>query len=189
MLVGGLFACKDTGPRILDDAEGDLVGKSGAGAASYDRLINGVVAKLLSEESAARGGTEGLKVAFLGVENAGIEEIVDWQESLYELIDTSINQSDRYRNISRRFVDAAMREARLQPDDLFLPRGRRAFSEVLEAQGNPVDCLLFAKLTTGSTRGEEGARQRNYNLTMELVDIETGMGPKHTERIRKAYGS
>jgi hypothetical protein len=162
------------------------VGSSTAGAESYDRLIEGAVQKLLQQHSATARGVEQLKIAVLEVENASAEELLDWQEHIYEKITTSINQSLRYRDVSLRFVQAALRETRLRPDDLFLPKNQRSFAGALEAQGNPVQCLLFPKLTSGTTRGED-VRQRNYLLTLELVDIQTGWNEKVAEQIRKAY--
>ena len=46
---------------------------------------------------------------------------------------------------------------------------------------------LYELVTTASTRGV-GVRERNYLLTMELVNANTGETViKETERVRKAY--
>ncbi len=181
------FGCKgEPRARVLDESEEDYVGATGAGAETYDRLITASVEKLLQKHSAAVQGLDHLKVAYLGVENQGVEEIGDWQEHLYELIDTSISAAGRYQSISRRFVEVALRETRLKPDELFLPDKRQQFIDILKAQGNPIECLLFSKITTGSTQAHE-AKQRNYLLTLELVDLETGYYDKVSERVRKVY--
>lgn len=172
--------------RIMDANEDDLVASSGAGAPTYDRLVAQSVEKLLQSHSAAKGGLDKLKVAVMKVENKGVEELVDWQEQLYQLTTTSINQSNRYRTVSVRFVDAALRETRLRPDQLFLPKYRRQFVAELEAQGSPVEALLFPTLTTGTTFGVN-ARQRNYLYTLELVDVETGWNEKVSSRVNKSF--
>ena len=59
-------------------------------------------------------------------------------------------------------------------------------SQVLEQNGNPVDFLLYAVLTSGTTRGIE-VDQRDYILSMELINVETGDMDKESARIRKEY--
>ena len=183
-----LFVASCTNPpaRIMTEDEGDLVGDSAAGSAAYSRLISESVDKLLVGHSAAAGGLEPLKVAVLDVENRGIEELLDWQEQIYDLIATAVNQSGRYRTISQRFVHAALRENRLRPDELFLPAKRRLFMQTLETNANPVDVLLFPTLTTGTTRAS-GQKQRDYSLTLELVDVERGYDERVSTKLRKAY--
>ncbi len=186
-LAAALFAgCSSPKGRIMGDEEESIVGSSRAGSATYDRLIEQSVQKLLQRQTATREGLTKARVAYLGVENKGMEELGDFREQIYELIDTSIETSGAYRSISRRFVDAGLRETRLDPSDLFLPKHRKAFAAALEANGNPVEFLLFSKITTGSTRGD-GASERNYLLTLELVDVETGDFDKESARIRKEY--
>jgi len=172
--------------RIMGEGEQDYVGKDAAGSATYDRLIEDSVTKLLRRQSAAKTGLSQLKVAYLGVENKSAEDLGDFQDQLFQLIDTSINKADRFRTISSRYVNAALKETRLRRDQLFIPKHRREFIKTLETQGNPVEFLLFSTITSGTTRGED-VKQRAYALTMELVDVETGYNDKETARIRKAY--
>ena len=188
ILAGGmLVGCKASGGRIMSESEEDYVDTGGAGAATYDRLINGAVGKLLTKyQPRADAAARPLSVAYVGVENASGEELGEWREQIQELIDTSINGFSGFRTISRRFLDAGLTETRLGVDDLFLPKHQRTLISALEAQGNPVDFLLFSKLTRGSTQGE-GVTQRNYALSMELVDIETGENDRATEQLRKAF--
>ena len=170
----------------MENSEQDVVGARRAGAATYDRLIEGAVQKLLGLHQASLNRVGKMKIAFLGIDSRGVEELGDWRDQIYELIDTSVNRSNVYRTVSDRFVKEALREARVTRDQLFLPKYRRAFLQALEAQKMPVDCLLFAKITTGSTRGE-GVHQRNYMLTLEMVDVKTGWNDKVSQRIRKEY--
>lgn len=185
-----LGACK-SGPRarIMSDADQDYVGSRAAGTATYDRLVNGAVQKLLRLHSASNRGTSRLKVAVLPIENKSGEELGDWDDHLYELIDTSINRSERYRTVSLRFVNEVLRETRLRPEQLMLPKYRRAFMAALETKGRPVECLLFPVLTRGTTHAGGGVTQRNYMLTLELVDVQTGWNDKVSERLRKEYQS
>ena len=172
--------------RIMTDDEPDQVGARTAGAATYDQLINGAVQQLLQLHSAANAGLGQLKVATLGIENASGEELGDWNDQIFELIDTSINRSGRYRTVSTRFVNEALRETRLRTEQLFIPEHRRTFMDLLETKGTPVECLLFPKLTRGTTVGG-GSTQRNYMLTLELVDVKTGWNDKVSEQLRKQY--
>ena len=176
LLSAALLGCSTPEGRIMGDEEEDYVGTKAAGGAIFDRLIEEAVGKLLNRQSAAGSALGKISVAYLGVENKSIEELVD----------TSIETSGRYKSISRRFVKEALRESRLNADNLFIPKHRRKFIKTLEAQGNPVEFLLFSKLTSGTTRGD-GVTQRAYALTLELVNVETGEQDKETARERKAY--
>jgi hypothetical protein len=186
-LLLALAGCENPKARVMGQGDQDYVGASRAGAETYDRLTAESVDRLLSLHSASLTNNRQLKVAVLGVENKSSEELGDWHEQLYQVIDTSINRAGRYRTISRRFVDAAMRELRLRNEDLFIPAKRRQFIALLEQQGNPVECLLFPTLTSGTTAADSGITQRNYLLTLELVDVETGFNDKVAATLRKEY--
>lgn len=181
-----LGACSQPQGRVMEDSEQDYVGAKTAGAEAYNRLIAGAVEKLLGDHTAARAGTGRLSVATLPVENASSEDLGDWQEEIYELIATSINQSGRYETVNRRFVEQALREGRLRQEQLFIPSHRREFLRILETTNNPAQMLLFPKITSGTTIGDD-VKQKNYTLTLDLVDVETGKDYKAAERIRKAY--
>jgi hypothetical protein len=185
-----LLASCESGPRgrVMADTDQDYVGNRAAGAETFDRLISESVERTLAGHTAARTGNDPLKVVSLPVENASAEELGDWQEQIYELIDTSINRSERYTMISQRFVDAALREARLRPDELFIPAKRRTFVAILEQEGQPVDLLLFPRLTSGTTSAGQGVTQRNYLLNLELVDLKSGESFKYSSKpLRKEY--
>lgn len=184
-----LASC-ESGPRgrVMADTDQDYVGNRGAGAETFDRLISEAVERTLAGHTAARTGNDPLKVVSLPVENQSSEELGDWQSQIYELIDTSINRSERYTMISERFVNAALREARLKPEDLFIPAKRRTFVSILEQEGQPVDLMLFPKLTSGTTSAAEGVTQRNYLLNLELVDLQSGVSYKYSSKpLRKEY--
>ena len=120
------------------------------------------------------------------MENKTAEEIGDFKEQIYEQIDARLLESNTFAPISRRYVDAGLRSTRIRPDELFVPEAMRTFVQVMEQQGQPFDYLLFAKLTSGTTR-ENHDYQRDYVLTLELVDIRSGLQDKQAATLSKAY--
>ena len=125
-------------------------------------------------------------VCFIGIENKSAEELADFKDQLYETIDSQVNSSDGYRGVSRRLVDAALRESRLRPDALFLPANRQLFSSILGRDGTPVDYLLYATITSGTTDRNRSS-QRDYVLTLEMVNVHSGDFIKESAKIRKGY--
>ena len=179
--------------HVLDPHQQDMVGSHVAGAETFKPLIDESVARLLARhETGMRAvsfepaGVQPMRICFVGVENRSAEEIGDFKDQIYEHIDTQMVNSDRFHPISRRFVEAAMRETRLRPDELLLPQPRRHFAAVLERDGQPVDFLLFATITSGTTRNNE-SYQRDYLLTLELVNVQTGDYDKESATLRKGY--
>lgn len=193
--------------HLLASNDKDMVGSHAAGSATWNPLVDEAVAKLLGrcptsiqpvmfqEPDAAimAGQPVGSALAgspstvcFVGIENSGIEELVDFREQLYERIDGQINLADSFRCVSRRVVDAALLETRLRPDSLFLPHNRDMFAASLGQHGTPVDYLLFAKITTGTTDRNKSS-QRDYMLTLEMVNVHTGEYLKESAEIRKGY--
>jgi hypothetical protein len=193
--------------HILAKDDKDLVGSHAAGAATWNPLVDEAVAKLLGRcppavqavafegvdyqiESASTIGsslaTGAATVCFVGIENKSAEEIGDFKDQLYERIDMQINSTDAFRGISRRMVDAALLETRLRPDSLFLPTNRSLFAAALGQQGTPVDYLLYATITSGTTDRNKTS-QRNYLLTLELVNLHSGETLKESAEIRKGY--
>lgn len=193
--------------HILAENDKDMVGSHAAGAATWNPLVDESVAKLLSRcppavqpvsfESAGEYpidpatigsalSTGPATVCFVGIENKSSEELVDFKDQLYEQIDSRINQAETFRAISRRMVDAALIETGLRPDALMLPHNRRIFADALGRQGSPVDYLLYAKITTGTTDRNKST-QRDYLLTLEMVSLNTGDFLKESAKIRKGY--
>ncbi len=125
-------------------------------------------------------------VCFVGIENKSSEELGDFKDQLYERIDMKLNSTETFRGISRRMVDAALLETRLRPDSLFLPDNRALFAATLGRQGAPVDYLLYATITSGTTDRNKSS-QRDYLLTLELVNLNTGQTMKESAEIRKGY--
>lgn len=179
--------------HVLKDNDKDLVGSHTAGSETYKPLIDESVAKLLGRgcvvtDIQPAAMTIGVKknICFIGVENCTSEEIGDFKEQIYEMIDSKINESQQYHQISRRYVDSGLRQLRIRPDELFVKENQRNFQTVMEEMGQPFDYLLYAKLTSGTTN-QNGDYQRDYLLTLELVNIHNGDFDKESARLRKGY--
>jgi Peptidoglycan-synthase activator LpoB len=172
----------------------DMVGSHSAGAETWKPLIDESVGKLLARQCseihpASMSGEEApgkKRVCFMGVENKSAEELGDSREQIYDLIDTHLNESEQFQLISKRFVDAGLKECSLRPDDLFIPANQRMFGAAMEQMEQPVQYLLFAKVTSLSTHSN-GDSQRDYQLVLELVDSQTGESDKESATIRKGY--
>jgi len=180
--------------HVLQPDQQDMVGSHTAGAETYKPLIDAAVAQLLGRHDMGMRsvGFDGqspqpMRICFVGVENKSAEEIGDFKDQIYQHIDTQIVASERFRPISKRFVDAALQETRLRPDQLILPDHMRTFTAELERQGQPFDYLLYATLTSGTTRSNEKSYQRDYLLTLEMVNIKTGDYDKESAMLRKGY--
>ena len=190
--------------HLLSSNDKDLVGSHAAGAATWNPLVDESVAKLLGRcpppvqpvgfqtDSLSLDGVvvertaSPASVCFVGIENKSAEELGDFREQLFERIDSQINSLSDFRSISRRMVRQALEETRLRPDSLFLPDNRQVFTSVLGRQGSPVDYLLFATVTSGTTDRNKSS-QRDYVLTLEMVNIHTGDFLKESAKIRKGY--
>lgn len=192
--------------HVLASNDTDMVGSHAAGAATWNPLVDEAVAKLLGRcpppvrpvtfESTPEGfdpatigsalSTGPASVCFIGIENKSAEELGDFKDQLYERIDSQINSAEMFRGISRRMVDAALLETRLRPDSLFLPQNRQMFAASLGRQGTPVDYLLYATITSGTTDRNKSS-QRDYVLTVEMVNLHTGDFLKESAKIRKGY--
>ncbi|TWT57633.1 hypothetical protein KOR42_09950 [Thalassoglobus neptunius] len=178
---------------VLTDMDADAVGSHEAGAETWKPLIDEAVGRLMGrqvqeiQQASMNGMPTGKKrICFVGVENRSSEEIGDFKEQIFEHIDTMLSQSELYSSISRRYVEAGLRETRLRPDDLFLPDNQQLYLSVMQKLNQPFDYLLFAKLTSGTTRDNK-KYQRDYLLTLEMVDINTGEFTKESANLRKLY--
>lgn len=180
--------------HVLSGGDANLVGSHDAGAEVYDPLVAEAVAKLLERQRvvdptgplAADGLPLRKNICFVGIENKSAEELGDFKEQLYQQIDTRIVQSDAFVPVSRRLVDAALMETRLRPDQLLVPSNLQLFTATLQRHGSPIDYLLFATLTSGTTE-RNSSTQRDYLLTLELTDVHTGNYDKQSAEVRKGY--
>ncbi len=196
-----IFACSSLvgcrgyqyGHIVKPDAP-NLVGSHEAGSEVFDPLVDEAVAKILARQQMITQdtllGPDGMPmpktICFVGIENKSAEDIGDFKDQLYQQIDSRILDSNVFRAISRRMVDAALHETRLRPDSLMIPDNMRLFTAILERNGAPIDYLLYAVLTSGTTT-RNSSTQRNYDLTLELVNVHTGVTDKQSAEIRKGY--
>ncbi|HID78755.1 MAG TPA: penicillin-binding protein activator LpoB [Planctomycetaceae bacterium] len=179
--------------QVLAPGESDMVGSHAAGAETFKPLVEQAVTSLLARHAQAiqpagfaQQDQRPMRVCFVGVENRSIEEIGDFKEQIYQMIDTLLVQSPVYQPISRRFVEAGLRETRLRPDQLFVPENMRAFMAQMEQLGQPFEYLLYATITSGTTRSNADY-QRDYMLTLEMINVQTGHYDKESAHLRKGY--
>ena len=187
-LAALLFSCgSQESARILDDNERDLVDVKGAGAATFDQLIDETVEKLLEPYKGEFAELKVRSVAFIDLENRTNEELADWRDLLIDKIEISVNKRRAFKAVSIKFVSTALTEMGNPPvEKLFLPAKRREFAKILERDTVPVQYLLYGRLTRGGTRGA-GKRQANYLLTLNLVNIETGESNIVGTEVRKEF--
>ncbi len=180
--------------HLIKNGQPDLVGSHTAGAEVFNPLIDETVAKLLGriEVSGQHGlvSPDGMPmkpvICFVGVENKSAEELGDFKDQIYEQIDAKISGADSFRSISRRVVEAGLQQTRLRPDALVIPDNMALFCSVLQRDGQPVDYLLYAKLTSGTTERNKSS-QRDYLLTLELINTHNADAIKEQASISKGY--
>jgi len=126
------------------------------------------------------------RICFVAVENKSSEEIGDFKDQIYQIIDLHIVNSGVFHPVNKRFVDAGLTQTRLRPDALLIPQNMRTFAASMEQQGQPFDFLLYATLTSGTTR-ENKDYQRDYLLTIELVNVVDGSYDKQAATLSKGY--
>ncbi len=184
MPFGAQFAQDGSTPAMM--ASHNLSGDMQLGDPRIAGATDPAMAAMLDPNCPPQLATGPARVCFIGIENKSAEELVDFKDQLYERIDSQINAGQSFRSISRRMVDAALIETRLRPDSLFLPGNRAAFAAALGRQGTPVDYLLYATITTGTTDRNKST-QRDYVLTLEMVNLHSGDYIKESAKIRKGY--
>lgn len=178
--------------HVLKDEDRDMVGSHTAGAETWKPLIDESVGRLLGRQADSirqagypQGGSK-KRICFAGVENKSSEEIGDFKEQIYQHVDTLLNQSDAFECINRRYVESGLKQCGLRPDDLFQPNNQRMFTASMEQLQQPFDYLLYATITSGTTTSNRDY-QRNYMLTLELIDIHNGRSDKESAELRKGY--
>ena len=180
------------GPKAWMVREGDerLIGSSKAGGPVFDRLVKDTTESLLAKHQGLVRANAGSKmlIAFAGIINKSAEELGDIRHAIFENVETILFDSMYYDHVSRHFIDAALREANIRRvDDLFLESKRASFLRNLSKSARAPEFLLIATVTTQSTRGE-GARERDYQLTLEMVNAKNGLIiAKETKRVSKGY--
>ncbi|HEY1186275.1 MAG TPA: hypothetical protein VGE74_01400 [Gemmata sp.] len=154
----------------------------------YVTHINGALAKLLARHTppapASPLAPVRKRICFLGLENASTEELGNFTGELVAAIDAWAIKSTAFALVSHRATREGMREARFRQDDLVFPAKRRQLLRIMESQETPFDCLLFATVTTRTTRSTSPAC---YALTFEIIDMTTDTQDKETATISKRH--
>ncbi|HEY0984335.1 MULTISPECIES: penicillin-binding protein activator LpoB [unclassified Schlesneria] len=188
------IGCKGTQyAHVLSPTDTNMVGSHTAGAETWEPLIQQSVGQLLAREQSSvtltshTGEPCKKRICFMHVDNRSSEEIGDFGDQIYQKIDTIINGSETFELVNIRAVKAALQQANLRPDDLYTPSARRKLAGVMEQEREPIDYFLYATITSGTTRSNGKDYQRDYLLTLELVNFETGHTEKESAELRKGY--
>jgi len=172
-------ACGSTG-RVRDPGEPQVVGDRRAGNVTYDQLVTESATKLVQHAGMQTRAQGPYRVAFVGIETKGAEELRDQLPALYEQIEEILVNSGPYTVLSRKAVDRARQEVGLRDfDDLFIAKNRDAFAGVMGRDSDAPDVLVFGTTTTQTTESEGGiftrdTIERRYALSMEMIDAHTG---------------
>lgn len=180
--------------HVLAPNDRDMVGSHTAGAETWEPLIQQSVSQLLGRQHVvmvtsadASSPFAKKRICFAGVENKSAEEIGDAREQIYQKIDTCITDSDEFEVITRRYVEAGLRQCGLRPDDLFVPSNARMFTAAMEKMEQPFDYMLYCTISSLSTNSNGKDSQRDYMMTLELINVETGKADKESAELRKGY--
>jgi hypothetical protein len=193
--LGVFFSgCKSQTAQVVKPGEKEMVGSHQAGEETYGPLIDTAVGNLLarhSQQIQPTGLTQNvpptqLRICFVGVENKSAEEIGDFKDQIYQRIDSRILSSQIYQSVSQRYVQAGLSQCRLNLNELMIPSNMQMFTAALEQQGQPFDYMLYATITSGTTRDNKDY-QRTYLLTLDLVNIHNGQYDKESAEIVKKY--
>lgn len=199
VLCGVLFVgCIGTQARLMHWNEVNKVGSNRAGAEVYNPMVRDATGKLLAKASTepilqvdyntAPAFQGKRKVCFIGLENASMEELGDFKEHIKTAILEEISSSELFEIVSDRAVTAGLRALSLRPDDLFMQENMRMFTSAMGRGGTPVDYLLFAKITSGTTEDNRDL-QRDYKLTLELINTQSFVPVTVSTPMRKEYNN
>jgi hypothetical protein len=192
-----ICGCRGTQARVMRSGETDNVGSDRAGAEVYNPMVREAVGKLLARAAVEpiqqvaynnemMPGVLRRKVCFVGLENASIEELGDFKEHIRMAILEKVSESDQFEMVSDRAVTAGLRALALRPDDLFREENMQMFTSAMGRGGTPVDYLLFAKITSGTTEVNRDM-QRDYKLSLELINTQTFSQIIESMPMRKEY--
>lgn len=182
--------------RVMSANEDSMVGAEGAGSEVYNEAVRSVLQKVLDAHSQKflHNAAGKWNVAFVGIDNKSAEELGDFGGSIYANVEDVIGNSELYSVVAQQYVEAALQATRLTPNQLFLEEPRQKFLSVVGKNGKLPDVLLFAIVTTQTTRGGKDLlgredSERTYQLQLNFVDAQTGelVTTKKSDQIRKAY--
>jgi hypothetical protein len=183
----------------MHPGELNKVGSNRAGAEVYNPMVRDAAGKLLAKAAMEpiqqvsyntdpQSHAAKRKVCFISLENASMEELGDFKEHIKTAILEEISSSNQFEIVSDRAVTAGLRALSLRPDDLFMQENMRMFTSAMGRGGTPVDYLLFAKITSGTTKDNRDM-QRDYKLTLELINTQTFVPVTVSTPMRKEYNN
>ena len=181
--------CASQKGQLLDADDPMRIGSHQAGSEIFDPATENAVRGLLArvENSTEINTGTPRRICFVGVENASAEEMGDIKQDLNEMIRTQITQSPCFETIDSRAIASGLRQTNLRGDDLLLPENRAKFNDALGGMGKAFDYILFAKVTTATTR-DNADSQVKYSLTLDLVDVQSGAtAARESVALRKNY--
>ncbi|MDR1484647.1 MAG: penicillin-binding protein activator LpoB [Planctomycetaceae bacterium] len=194
-----IAGCLGTKARVMHRGETSMVGSNKAGSEVYNPIVHSTVDKLIRrvaspEIKAVQYNTmeapihHKMNVYFAGVENRSLEELGDFRDHLRISINEKITQSDQIDIVSERAVDSVLRSLNLRADDLFTEHNMQNFISAMGKNGTPIDYVLFAEITSGTTESNRDM-QREYKLTLRLVDTKKWREILESSQIRKEYNN
>jgi hypothetical protein len=178
--------------KVLGKNDADMVGSHTAGAETWKPLVQESVSRLLGRQmqtiqlTGAELPHERKRICFVGIENKSAEDLGDFKDQIYQHIDTLISESDCFEPINRRYVDSGLQACGLRPEQLFIANNQRMFAASMEKFSQPFDYLMYATITSGTTESNKDY-QRDYLLTLELINIHDGHTEKESADLRKGY--
>lgn len=185
-----LTACANTAPQGRMKAEGEAIGvdRSRGGTAVYDEITADTLEKLLNNHRRQVNAQGRYRLAFIDIDSSGAEELRDHKPALFDKIDEVIVNAGLYTSVNRRAIVAGQRAAGIvTPDDLFIAKNRKAFTDAVGGDGGAPDYLLWGVMTTQSSQVSGNVRERRYRLSLEMIDASTGntIAKESGERIKE----
>ena len=142
--------------------------------ADYESMIYQVTNDLLEQERPNVGGVD-ISVAVLRIEYLGALDGYQVDGELYGAISQAITDSRLFIPISRSFVRAALREARIGDDTrLSMAEPRQAFLSVLEKEAQLPEYLIKPSLTTLMEGPNDCRTGRRSTLRLQMYRANTG---------------
>jgi hypothetical protein len=180
--------------QVVKPGEKEMVGSHEAGGETFGPLVDTAVTNLLARHSQQIQPTgfnesippQPMRICFVGLENKSSEEIGDFRDQIYQMIDSRILNSQIYQSVSQRYVAAGLHECGLRPDQLLIPENMQRFTAVMQQQGQPFDYMLYATITSGTTRSNKDY-ERKYLLTLEMLNTHNGQYDKESAELEKKY--
>ncbi|MDR2346148.1 MAG: penicillin-binding protein activator LpoB [Planctomycetaceae bacterium] len=190
--------CLGTKARVMKRGEQNMIGSNKAGSEVYNPIVHSTVDKLIGKlatnislagyNSANPQLPRQINVYFAGIDNRSMEELGDFKDHLRISINEKITKSDQISIVSERAVDSVLRSLNLRADDLFAEHNMGNFISAMGKNGTMIDYVLFAEITSGTTESNKDM-QREYKLTLRLVDTRTWREIVESSNIRKEYNN